>query len=118
MPMLTPFAAARNESFCASSLPPTVDRSIATIFPGYGAAPLRRRAVREHGHEERLADQHALARADQRAEQPSARLRRAVAEDRLHLDPVVHVHHAAGFGDRRFVGIEIDLDVLHVVAEN
>ena len=49
---------------------------------------------------------------------PPLLLRRSVAEDRLHLDAVFHVHHAAGFGDGGFVGIQLDLDELHVVAEN
>ena len=45
-------------------------------------------------------------------------LLRPVAEHRLHLDAVVHVHHAAGFGDGRFVRVELDFDELHVVAVN
>ncbi len=91
------------------------------IFPGYGApnatfffcaAP-----VVEHRHEQRLTGQQPLAGAHQRAHEP-ALLLRAVAEDRLHLDAVFHVHHAAGFGDGRLVRIELDFDKLHVVAEN
>ena len=50
--------------------------------------------------------------------QEAALLLGAVTEDRLHLDAVVHVHHAARFGDGGFVRIELDFDVLHVVAEN
>ena len=42
----------------------------------------------------------------------------SVAEHRFHLDAVVHVHHAAGFGDGRFVRVELDFDELHVVAVN
>ena len=49
---------------------------------------------------------------------PPCCLLRAVAEDGLHLDAVVHVHHAAGLGDRGLVGIELDFDELHVVAED
>ena len=52
------------------------------------------------------------------APEKPALLLRSVAEDRFHLDAVVHVHHAAGFGDRRFVRIELDFDELHVVAED
>ena len=59
-------------------------------------------AVEKHRHEQRLAGQQPLAGAHQRAEEP-ALLLRAVAEDRFHLDAVVHVHHAAGFGDGGFV---------------
>ena len=33
----TPFAAARNESFCAINSPPISARWTATILPGYGA---------------------------------------------------------------------------------
>ena len=65
----------------------------------------------------RLAGEQPLARSHQRAHEP-ALLLRPVAEDRLHLDAVFHVHHAAGFGDRRLVRIELDFDKLHVVAVN
>jgi hypothetical protein len=43
-------------------------------------------------------------------------LRGAVAEDRLHLDAVIHEHHAAGLSDYGLGGVELDLDELHVVA--
>ena len=43
---------------------------------------------------------------------------RAVTEDRLHLDAVFHEHHAAGFGDGRFVRIELHLHELQVVAND
>ena len=43
MPMLTPFAAARNESFCATSSPPTSASLIATMRPGTGAPNATRR---------------------------------------------------------------------------
>ncbi|MNC98173.1 hypothetical protein D3C83_160530 [compost metagenome] len=42
----------------------------------------------------------------------------AVTEDRLHLDAVVHVHHAAGFRHGAFVRVELDLDELHVAAND
>ena len=42
----------------------------------------------------------------------------AVAEDRLHLDAGRHVHHAAGLGDDALARIELDLDELHVLAED
>ena len=91
------------------------------IFPGYGApnatflfltAP-----VEKHRHEERFAGQQPLAGAHERPEEP-ALLLRPVAEDGFHLDAVVHVHHAAGFGHRGLVRVELDFDELHVVAEN
>ena len=74
-------------------------------------------AILEDGHEKRFAREQAFARAHQRARKPLFCLR-AVAEDRFHLDAVLHVHHAAGFGDRGFLGIEFDFDELHVVAVN
>ena len=73
--------------------------------------------VLEDGHEQRFTRQHPFARAHQRTEK-SAALLGAVAEDRLHLDPVVHVHHAARLGHRRLHGIQLHFDVLHVVAVN
>ena len=95
---------------------------MATILPGYGAPKATfffwPRTIEEHGHEQRLAGQQTLARAHQGAQETAALLLRAVAEDGFHLDAVFHVHHAAGFGDRRFVWIQLDLDELHVVAKN
>ena len=44
--------------------------------------------------------------------------RRTIAENRLHFDAIVHIHHAARFGDRCFVRIQLHFDELHVVAEN
>ena len=121
MPMLTPLAAARNESFCAISSPPSSARCTGNDLPGIGRAegdslfcPL---PVEEYRHEQRLARQQPFAGAHQRAHE-AALLLRAVAEDRLHLDAVVHVHHAARFGDGGFVRIQLDFDELHVVAEN
>jgi hypothetical protein len=78
---------------------------------------LLRAPVVEHRHEQRLTRQQPLARAHQGAHEP-ALLLRAVAEYRLHLDPIVHVHHAAGFSNGGLVRIELDFDKLHVVAEN
>jgi hypothetical protein len=74
-------------------------------------------AVQEDGHEERFTGEQTLARAHQRSEE-AALLLRSVPEDRLHLDAVVHVHHAAGLGNGRLVGIQLDFDELHVVAED
>ena len=71
----------------------------------------------KHGHEERLAGEQTFARAQQRAHETAVRLR-AVTENGFHLDAVVHVHHAASFGDGGFVGVEFDFDELHRVAVN
>ena len=91
------------------------------IFPGYGAPKATfffwAAAIVEDGHEQRLAGQQALAGAHERPHEP-ALLLRPVAEDRLHLDAVVHVHHAAGLGDGGLVRVELDFDKLHVVAVN
>ena len=121
MPTLTPLAAARKESFCAISSPPSSARWI-----GDDLSRIRRAErdflflaalVVEDRHEQRFAGEQTLSGAHQRAEHPGL-LRRAVAEDGFHLDAVFHVHHAAGLGDGRFVRIELDFDELHVVAEN
>ena len=121
MPIDTPFAAARKESFWAISSPPISARWIATILPGYGAPNATLRllpgAVLKDRHEQRLAGEQALARAHQRAEHAALPLG-AVAEDGLHLDAVVHVHHPAGLGDRGLLRVQFDFDVLHVVAED
>jgi hypothetical protein len=58
-----------------------------------------------------------LPGAEQRAEE-TAVLLRAVTEDGLHLDGVIHVHHAARFGDGGFVRVEFQFDELHRVAEH
>jgi hypothetical protein len=73
--------------------------------------------IEKHGHEEGFAREQPLARAEDRAEE-SGVLLRAIAEDRFHFDPVLHVHHAAGFRDGGFHGIQFDLDELHVVPVN
>ena len=36
----------------------------------------------------------------------------------LHLDAVLHIHHAARLGDDGLVRIKLDFDELQVVAEN
>ncbi len=47
-----------------------------------------------------------------------ALLGRAIPEDGLHLDAVVHVHHAAGLGHRRLAGVEFNLHILHLLTED
>ena len=75
--------------------------------------------VGEHGHEERLAREQALARAHERAHHAAAlALLRAVAEDRLHLDAVFAVHHATRFRDDGLSWVELDLHELQVVTDD
>ena len=122
MPIETPLAAHRNESFWQISSPPSCFRSIARILPGYGAANatccLPAPLVREHRHEQALAGDQPLAGAEQRAHHARPLLLAAVAEDGLHLDAGRHVHHRARLGDRALAGIELDLDELHLAAED
>ena len=73
--------------------------------------------VQEDRHEQRFAGQQALSSAHERPKKP-ALLGGTVAEYRLHLDAVVHVHHAAGFRDSGFVRVQLHLHELHVVAED
>ena len=90
-------------------------------FPGIRRAErhafLAGALILKNRHKERFAREQALARADERVEK-SAALLRTVAEDGLHLDAVVHVHHAAGLGDGGLHRVELHFDVLHVVAVN
>jgi hypothetical protein len=99
MPIETPLAAQRKESFWQTSSP-----------------PLARTPAREHRHEQALAGQDALARPDERAHDAARLLPAAVAEDRFHLDAGRHVHHHAGLGHRALPGVELDLHELHVAA--
>ena len=66
-------------------------------------------------HEERFAHEQPFARAHQGTEK-TAVLLRAVAENGLHLDAILHVHHGAGCGDHRLLRVQFDLHELHVVA--
>ena len=74
-------------------------------------------AVLEHGHEHRFAGEKTLARAQQRSEK-TAVLLRAIAENGLHLDAVLHVHHATGFSHGRFHGVQLHLHILHFVTKD
>ena len=122
MPIETPRAAHRNESFWQISVPPSCFRSIGRILPGYGAAnatcclplPWFVNIVMN-----RLSPvMQPLAGAEQRAHHAAPLLLAAVAEHRLHLDAGRHVHHRAGFGDGALARIELDLDELHLAAED
>ena len=73
--------------------------------------------ILEHRHEKRFACQQSLARTKQRADQPAVLLE-AVTEDGFHFDAILHVHHAASFGDCGFHRIKLKFDELQVVAIN
>jgi hypothetical protein len=95
-----------------------MDRNdLAGIRRAEGHAPFALSAILKHGHEQRFAGDQSFAGADQRAEEAAALLG-AVTENGFHFDAVVHVHHAAGFGDRCFHRVQFDLDELHVIAIN
>jgi hypothetical protein len=106
MPIETPLAAAMNRY------------DLAGVRRAEGQPLLLRAAIQEDRHEQRLARKEALAGAHQGSEKSALPLLRAVAEDRFHLDAVFHVHHPAGFGDGRLVGVELDFDKLQVLAKN
>ena len=73
--------------------------------------------IREHGCEQTLAGDQALAGADQLVEKAAARsLGAAVAEHGLHADHRILEHQRAGFGHAALAGVEFDLDELHVFA--
>ena len=122
MPIDTPRAAQRNESFWQISWPPSCFRSIARIFPGYGAANetccLPDPLIGEDGHEQALTRNQALAGAEQRAHHAAPLLLAAVAEDGLHLDARRHVHHRPGLCDRALARIELHFDELHLAADD
>ena len=76
-----------------------------------------RALIHKDSHEERFAGEQAFTGPEERTHETFAR-RRAVAKNRLHRNAFIHEHHAAGFGDDGFLGIELDFDKLHVVAVN
>src|SRR5437764_6089987 len=76
-----------------------------------------RATVLENSHEHGFTDQHALSGTDERIEEARSLLR-AIPKNGLHLDAILHVHHAARFGDGCFHRVELDFDELHVIAEN
>ena len=123
MPIDTPFAAARNESFwqieLAAGIAIEVEREDrAGIGRRERDARFAAAGVREDRREQALAGEHALAGADEQIHEAAALLPRAVAEDRRHLDRRILVHEAAGLGHRALAGVELDLDVLHLAAVN
>lgn len=84
--------------------------------PGLAAA-----GMGEHGGEHALAGDHAFAGRQQLAHQPAAAAlagMRAVAEHGVHLHCGVLVHQRAGLGDGAFARVQLDLDELHVVADD
>ena len=121
MPITTPFAAARKESFCAISSPPISARWIGTILPGYGAPKATR-----------FSDCAVLRNTVMKSDSPvSSRLPalmsepmnplcafRTISEDGFHLDAVFHVHHSAGLGDGGLHRVQFHLHELHIVTVN
>ena len=67
-------------------------------------------------HEERLTGEHAFADVFEDAHDAAFVGVGAVAHFGFEGDAVVHVVHAAGFGDDGFAGVEFDFDELHFVA--
>ncbi len=122
MPIDTPRAAQRNESFWQISVPPSCFRSIARILPGYGAAnatcclplPWLVKTVMNR-----------LSPVMRRLPAPSSA---PITPERCCCDPSPktvsiwmpgrHVHHRAGFGHGALAGIELDFDELHLAAED
>ena len=111
MPTDTPRAAQRNESFWQISVPAdrlqihrddlardTARRTTTRCLP----LPWLVKTVMN-----RLSPVRMRLPAPQQRVEHAARLLGAVAEDRLHLDAVGHVHQRAGFGDHRLARIEL-----------
>ena len=122
MPIETPRAAQRNESFwqisCAAELLEIHRQDLAGIGRRKRDLLLAASLIREHRHEQALAGDQPLAGAEQRSHHAGALLLAAVAEDRLHLDARRHVHHRAGLGHGALAGIELDFDELHLAADD
>jgi len=75
--------------------------------------------MREQRREQAFAGDHALAGLQQLVHEAAALARvRGIAEHGVELDRRVLVHQRAGFGDDAFAGVELDLDELHVVADD
>ena len=120
MPIEMPLAAQRNESFWQIELASHLLEVHGEDAPGEGGGEgdlLPRPALRgEDGHEEALAGEDALARAEERSHEALRLvLAAAVAEDRLHLDAGGHVHERAGLGHDTLARVELDLDELQVL---
>ncbi len=78
-----------------------------------------RAAMREERREKTLARDHALAGRKQLVHKGRALARvRRIAEHGFELHVGALVHERAGFGDDAFTGIKLDLDELHVVADD
>src|SRR5690606_26327386 len=80
---------------------------------------LARSFVGEHRGEQALAGDHALAGRHQLVHEAAALARAAaVAEHRVHPHRGVLVHQRAGLGDGALAGVKLDLDELHVGADD
>jgi len=72
--------------------------------------------VAEERHEERVARQHPLARADQLVEQGAGP--RVGIERGRHRDAFTHEHHGAGFSEHGFARIQRHDDSLQVIPDD
>ena len=123
MPIDTPLRRAEERVLLADQLAAELlqihRQDLAGIGRGERDLLLAAAAVGEDGHEQALAGQQPLAGAEQRAHDAAALLtgcrRRRSSPCAM---PRRHVHHRAGFGDRALAGIELDLDELHLAADD
>lgn len=89
---------------------------VAGEWCGEGAVGALVAVVGEHGDEEGLAGDGALASLEELAHQALAL--GGHGEAGAHLDAVLHVHHGTGLGDDGLAGVEGDDDGLDVVADD
>ena len=73
--------------------------------------------VLENSHEHGFTDQHALAGTHERIEEARSLLR-AIPKNGLHLDAILHVHHAPSLGNGCLHRVQFDFNILHVVAKD
>ena len=93
-------------------------QNLARIRSGEGDLMLALTTVGEHGHEEALAGQQALAGPDELVEDAAVLLVAAVTEHGFHLDGAGHEHHGPRLGHGTLARVQFHLDKLHVVAVN
>ena len=101
----------------AADLGQVEGQDLAGVRGGEGDPPLDRSVIGEMREEDRLARQHPLAGAGELAEEALLRIR-AVAHLGGELDAVLHVVHGPGLGHDGLARVELDLDNLHLRAEN
>ena len=74
--------------------------------------------IGEDRHEQALTREQPLAGAEDRVHHAAARRLLPSPNTVSIVDAGRHVHHRAGFGDGALAGIELDLDELHLAAED